>query len=185
MSREGLAAIIIGLGLAGLFFLLDKVVTSMPVIATTCGFIASGVLILLGVLLTWPRSNKTKMLEMARQMESIAAGMQELVSARRQYDPSNVPISHLPGWDSWDEERKNKEWNESTQMALDYNHQTMDIYKGRFHDKVVRLVRKATKLGYTDSKLERFYERPTTSIGIEVVADRLRALANRIRQDRE
>lgn len=185
MSREGLAAIIIGLGLAGFFFLLDKLVTTMPVIATICGFIASGALILLGVLLVLPRSKKKQMLEMADKMETTSAEMLDFVSARRQYDPIKQYVRDIPGWDSWDEERKTKEWNESAQREVDYLTQTVNTYKERFGSKVIHLVEQSIRLGYTDEKLERLSVSPVNMLVVEEIAGRLGALGKTIRQDCE
>jgi hypothetical protein len=161
-------------------------VKTMPLVWAIVGGSVGGIFIVYGIVgyLVAPKAKKAnKIPETVQEMKSIADEISRFVSSRRQYDPSNRPSWLVPGSDSWDEERRNEEVRRHTQQMTDFFSETMNLYRERFAGVVIHLVEEVMRLGYRDDELERYHQRPGNIFGIETVANRLSALAQRIGED--
>lgn len=181
MRRKEIGAIFAGIGFNIIFVIVQITVKTMPLAASIFGYFIGTVLIIIGVVFLFvkPKGTDTRMI-FARNMQTLANEISQFLSERKRYDPSHTPHWYNPRWDSWDEERRREEFQKYSQNIVDYLSQTMSLYQERFAGKVIHLIEEAIRLDYHDEELERFYKHPTNTIGLEIVANRLSALAERI-----
>ena len=144
-------------------------------------FIAVGAacFIILIVLLLKGRK-KYGVAELASEMEGTSTNLADFAGERERGDPIHRIKMNKP---NWDDARKHEEWEEKTRELIEYGSETIRIYRRRFAGKVTYLVKEARKFGYKDKELDSLYEHPTNRLGIEMLSDRMGALALRMKKE--
>ena len=129
------------------------------------------------IILRSARKPNINLSELANDMDIISKDIAQFLSERQRYDRTlEMPYADL----KWSEKRKHEEWQRQTQKITNHHTETMSIYRERFAGKVMHLVEEAKRLGYMDEELNRYYEYPTNTLGIESVSNRMKVLALRM-----
>jgi hypothetical protein len=117
--------------------------------------------------------------ELKNQTKVLTNQIFNFIGDRERTDPTmnNRPLINRSDFNT---SQGQKEWNEYGKQLKDYNDETVTIYHMKYLPDVVRLKQEFKKHNLTDPELDSFDSLQVNSIGIEITAERLLELANKL-----